>query len=487
MSSLRDVSIELEDGHPLAPSLYFKNSPQDGLYLDSPGVIGIATAGVKVGEIGPGGVVDLATSIFNVKQYGATVNGTTDDTAAVQRALDVIRQNGGGVLYIPVGTCLCAGALTYPAGNLVIAGAGIQQSTLKLTNPGTIGLDIGTGSSDLFGITFRDISFRGGSTTPTTEMVRFNRMFVVNLHNVNFYDAPICVNFTSSGHIRITGSLFNTNITTMTAFIDLLNCSHVAIVGNTFEGKTGSTSLIAIRANASGTGNTRWAIIGNVIGEEHADFFLTASSSVVKNLTIVGNSINGSKTGGIRQNNPTSQEKLTIIGNSLSGASGGASAQAILARGTGCIVSGNIIKDYATGISMASAIDFIVTGNVIEGATAAYADNGTADKGVVSNNNFIAGTITVSGTNMQVRSNRGYVTEAKGTGSIASGATTAVITHGLGYTPALGEITITLGENPTNDVGAVFVTTITSTQFTVNVESDPGASNLDFAWAVRRI
>jgi pectate lyase-like protein len=487
VSSLRDVSVELEDGHPTAPSLYFKNSPQDGLYLDSPGVIGIATAGIKVGEIGPGGIFDLQASVFNVKQYGAKVDGTTDDTVAVQRALDVIRQNGGGVLYIPVGTCLCAGALTYPAGNLVIAGAGMQQSTLKLTNPGTIGLDIGTGSSDLFGITFRDISFRGGNTTPTTYMVRLNRVYVVNIHNANFYDAPVTLHATTSGHIRITGSLFNTNITTMSAFIDLLNCSHVAIVGNTFEGKTGSTSLVAIRANASGTGNTRWAIVGNAIGEEHADFFLTASSSVVKNLTIIGNSINGSKTGGIRQNNPTNQEKVTIVGNTLSGASGGASAQAILARGTGCIVSGNVIKDYATGISMASAVDFTVTGNVVEGATTAYADNGTADKGLVANNNFVAGTVTVSGTNQVARNNRGFVTEAKGTGSIASGATTAVITHGLGYTPALGEISVTLGENPTNDVGAVFVTTITSTQFTVNVEADPGASNLDFAWAVRRI
>lgn len=78
----------------------------------------------------------------------------------------------------------------------------------------------------------------------------------------------------------------------------------------------------------------------------------------------------------------------------------------------------------------------------------------------------------------------GVPAQASGAGTIANGATTAVITHGLNKTPAIGEITITGGENPTNDVGTIFVNTITSTQFTVNVENDPGASGFDFGWHV---
>ena len=41
---------------------------------------------------------------------------------------------------------------------------------------------------------------------------------------------------------------------------------------------------------------------------------------------------------------------------------------------------------------------------------------------------------------------------------------------------------VTLAENPTNTPGAIWVDTITSTQFNVNCENDPGASNLDFGW-----
>ena len=84
-----------------------------------------------------------------------------------------------------------------------------------------------------------------------------------------------------------------------------------------------------------------------------------------------------------------------------------------------------------------------------------------------------------------VRYNKGHVTEASGTGSITSGGTTDVITHGLAITPTIDDVAITLGENPSNTPGAIWVDTFTSTQFTVNCENDPGASNLDFGWSAR--
>ncbi len=49
-------------------------------------------------------------------------------------------------------------------------------------------------------------------------------------------------------------------------------------------------------------------------------------------------------------------------------------------------------------------------------------------------------------------------------------------------TPTLDDISVVLGENPTNDPGNVWVDTITATQFNINCRNDPGASNLDVAW-----
>lgn len=86
-----------------------------------------------------------------------------------------------------------------------------------------------------------------------------------------------------------------------------------------------------------------------------------------------------------------------------------------------------------------------------------------------------------------VRAVIGYTNANAGTGSILNTTTTDVIAHGCDYTPALADITITLGENPDNTPGAIWVDTIGAANFTVNCENDPGASNLDFSWAVRKV
>lgn len=51
---------------------------------------------------------------LNVKAYGATGNGTTDDTTAIRNALAACP--GGGTVYLPVGIYATSGALTIPPG-----------------------------------------------------------------------------------------------------------------------------------------------------------------------------------------------------------------------------------------------------------------------------------------------------------------------------------------------------------------------------------
>jgi hypothetical protein len=79
------------------------------------------------------------------------------------------------------------------------------------------------------------------------------------------------------------------------------------------------------------------------------------------------------------------------------------------------------------------------------------------------------------------RSNKGYVTENSGTSIVASGQTTIVVDHGLSVTPTADDISVT----PTNGMGNAskfWITTLTATQFTINVDVDPGADTATFAW-----
>lgn len=80
-----------------------------------------------------------------------------------------------------------------------------------------------------------------------------------------------------------------------------------------------------------------------------------------------------------------------------------------------------------------------------------------------------------------VANNRGFITRAQGAATVLSGTTSIVVNHGLGMTPALSQIQVV----PTNNLGAAtkfWISTPTATQFTINVDANPGAPTATFAW-----
>lgn len=187
------------------------------------------------------------------------------------------------------------------------------------------------------------------------------------------------------------------------------------------------------------------------------------------------------------------------------------------------LVSGNVVHDSNShGISLFTVTHSVISNNRCEGnsqdtdATYDNIDVGTNSTNNIftgnmcrdgggakqpryaiglsagNNNNWICGNdfsdggktaiVSDAGTGNTIRQNQGWVTEASGTGSVTSGGTADVITHGLSVTPTAADISIVFSEDPTNTVSYWWVDTITSTQFTVNVDANPGASNLDFGW-----
>ena len=65
------------------------------------------------------------SSIYNVRDFGAQGDGTTDDTAAFQAALDAAGKAGGGIVRAPRGVYLIAGHLSVP---MAVALEGIWQA-----------------------------------------------------------------------------------------------------------------------------------------------------------------------------------------------------------------------------------------------------------------------------------------------------------------------------------------------------------------------
>ena len=111
---------------------------------------------------------------FNVKDYGALGNNSSDDTAAIQSAIDAANISGG-IVFVPEGIYLISSPLTIYS-NIEIMGTGAGSSEIR-TNVYGIGatwngggtqymIDGGVGN-DIWYFILRDISFRGAGIDAT--------------------------------------------------------------------------------------------------------------------------------------------------------------------------------------------------------------------------------------------------------------------------------------------------------------------------------
>jgi hypothetical protein len=162
---------------------------------------------------------------------------------------------------------------------------------------------------------------------------------------------------------------------------------------------------------------------------------------------------------------------------------------------TGACSKVHVIRHDAGGSNIGAYLDDLVVGSVrdcdLTGCTTGVDFRGAASDVAVHDNDFTGTTTKVSpastyaalvGSRISVKRNKGYATEAQGTATLANGGTSIAVTHGLAVTPNAQDIRV----HPIESLGNAtfwYVDTITSTQFTIRVDADPGA-DVDFAWRV---
>jgi len=94
-----------------------------GLTLGAVPLVGLARVDNALGAVPPPTVYDVTT-------YGAQGDGTTDDTNAIQAAIDAANSRGGGTLVFPAGTFLITRALTLYS-MIIFRGAGMRTTVIK--------------------------------------------------------------------------------------------------------------------------------------------------------------------------------------------------------------------------------------------------------------------------------------------------------------------------------------------------------------------
>jgi hypothetical protein len=94
----------------------------------------------------------------SVKQFGATGNGVTDDTAAIQAAINAVEAAGGGLVFIPAGVYIISASLNLRA-NVLVQGEFGGTMIEMADNANINGMFVSSGAIPFFGL--RDLILNG--------------------------------------------------------------------------------------------------------------------------------------------------------------------------------------------------------------------------------------------------------------------------------------------------------------------------------------
>lgn len=273
-----------------------------------------------------GSAVDVIAGHVNVKDYGAKGDGTTNDTAAIQSALNaaaaVATPTSSAILYFPPGiykiTSTVTKSFTSLQSNIIFRGAGSQTQIQFAVGTTATGLSL----SSLHSVLFKDLVFTGVYGTSIGRGIYLDTVLQATFENVHFYGVnSYGVSYGGAvvaNNSRLTlrdssfrgcsgDSLNNTGNVTLTSWRDL-NVDNVEFIDfGTINGVTYSTStspdgwirlgnVLPVTNSYSGG----HALIRNVVADEGA-------ASTLRAYTDDGSQIQSLEIDGWRTNNGSQQ------------------------------------------------------------------------------------------------------------------------------------------------------------------------------------
>lgn len=331
---------------------------------------------------------------INVLDYGATGNGTTDDTAAIQAAINSLSASGGQVLF-PAGTYKVTSTITLSS-NIALVGNAKSVINLNVTE---IGLSIPVSGTN---ITVSDLSFTGTcarviSSAPT----------------------GVCTNIKILNNTISGATLAGAGYT---SGIFLLGASNCLVEGNILTGNglganNGFCADIAFYAPNSSSVGMRNKILNNTCKSTQVIFNFLAFN--ISNCLISGNFISGAKT------STTNNDGYGIVVYDT------ASYTLPYSLTNFNTISNNTVTGtQGTGIYVASCDNTTITGNTVSYVGAVQLDPTLPVGGIVLNGLFSSQN-TITGNTISSSGKDGIVSSSNTTTTISGNTISASGQHGI--------------------------------------------------------
>ena len=197
----------------------------------------------------------------NVRDFGATGDGTTDDTAAIQNAIAAAKANGQGVLF-PAGTYLHASVIT--ANGVALIGIG-GASTLLANNPASSAVILSGVSPSIQNIVVNsgpagNSSFGYSPNTATLAVSGAQNFVVQGITIVQGQSRPGVI-LQQSAVGQVAGVTFNSSGSGIDVGIAMDGCANTTILGNLVLNEVFGIIL----GTGSGFTSNSIAVIGNTV------------------------------------------------------------------------------------------------------------------------------------------------------------------------------------------------------------------------------
>ena len=458
-------------------------------------------------------------TVVNVREYGALGNGTTDDTTAIQAAITAAealvlnRFTGPGVtVFFPNGTYLISSTLTITTSNIYLVGGSPGGSMLYAPSSTFDLVDFDGSALALYSVGMLNMkTYTPGNATAGAH-IRVQRAInsiFANLQCIGWYDGIVSDGCGKTYYDNIILSQENrTAATTCRYGLDFVSTAnnnsdvHVSnyqvIIGSatcsyssSVRGGDGiyftnghQTGGMLIQPDGTGTTTTASCFWNQVYFDEATatNVSFTGSSTNYRNFHFNNCYFRDSGGSGVQFNASSTITRVIFTGcefaeHRLYGIYGQTSVTDTIV--SGCIFTGNNTDNAASTGDIRWEGEINVTGSrFIGGGAAGTALLLTASSSdcLINGNSFAstsAGTVVAdSGTNNRVRGNTGFSKKSFGQETITNPATTAVVSHNLAVTPSVAQISLTLN-SASAGVTRMWVSNVTSTQFTINLDATP--------------
>src|SRR5688572_19601306 len=141
-----------------------------------------------------------SAAVFNVTSYGAVGDGVTDDSAAIQNAINAARDNKGGIVYFPSSTNAAHNfyrinsPITIPATGIYLEGDGPNDGNGIVIGFSTgDAIRFGGQANPIYDVGIRRIKIASAVSRTSGAHVRFNNMARGSLTDVSISGAFIGV------------------------------------------------------------------------------------------------------------------------------------------------------------------------------------------------------------------------------------------------------------------------------------------------------